>query len=217
MSATDPTPDGADEPRVHTLCALLCAGDRTPRTTESVWLALVGSIAAGDQFALRDLYVRMHRIVFTLIVRIVQDRATAEELTLDVFHDVWRRASSYDEAAGTVVGWILNQARSRAIDQTRFERRKKRVNPYPDALPGASLVISSETLLDGQHRAQRLRAALVRLTAKESEVVELAFFSGCTYAEVADRLCEPLGTVKTRIRAALKKLRRELGPQVPGP
>jgi RNA polymerase sigma-70 factor (ECF subfamily) len=112
MSATDPTHQGADEPRVRTLGALLYAGCGSQLTTESVCLALVRSIAEGDQVALRDLYVRMHRLVFTLIVRIVQDRGTAEELTLDVFHDVWRRASSYEEAGGTVVGWILNQARS---------------------------------------------------------------------------------------------------------
>ena len=86
------------------------------------------SIAAGDQLALHALYERTHRIVFTLIVRITNNRETAEELTLDVFHDVWRRASSYDPAGGSVVGWIMNQARSRAIDRLRFEQRKKRVN-----------------------------------------------------------------------------------------
>ena len=71
---------------------------------------------------------RTHRIVFTLMVRITNNRETAEELTLDVFHDVWRRASTYDPAGGSVVGWIMNQARSRAIDRLRFEQRKKRVD-----------------------------------------------------------------------------------------
>ena len=68
--------------------------------------------------------------MFTLIVRITNNRETAEELTLDVFHDVWRRASTYDSAGGSVVGWIMNQARSRAIDRLRFEQRKKRVNHH---------------------------------------------------------------------------------------
>jgi DNA-directed RNA polymerase specialized sigma24 family protein len=75
----------------------------------------------------------MHRIVFTLIVRITNNRETAEELTLDVFHDVWRRAANYDPATGSVVGWIMNQARSRAIDRLRFEHRKKRFNNYGDS------------------------------------------------------------------------------------
>src|SRR5882757_3691384 len=93
---------------------------------EQEWAALVKSIAAGDQFALHALYQRAHRIVFTFVMRITANRETAEELTVDVFHDVWRRASHYDAANGTVLGWIMNQARSRAIDRLRFESRKKR-------------------------------------------------------------------------------------------
>src|SRR5213080_203358 len=93
---------------------------------EQDWAALVQSIAAGDEFALHALYERAHRMVFPLIRRITAKRETAEELTLDVFHDVWRRASRYDAANGTVLGWIMNQARSRAIDRVRFEQRKKR-------------------------------------------------------------------------------------------
>src|SRR5687767_10094520 len=93
---------------------------------EQDWAALVQLIAAGDQLALHALYERAHRPVFTLIMRITANRETAEELTIDVFHDVWRRASRYDAANGTVLGWIMNQARSRAIDRLRFESRKKR-------------------------------------------------------------------------------------------
>src|SRR6187397_982900 len=104
---------------------------------EQEWVELVQSIATGDQLALHALYERAHRIVFTLIVRITANRETAEELTVDVFHDVWRRASGYDAANGTVLGWIMNQARSRAIDRLRFESRKKRsggdVQPLAEA------------------------------------------------------------------------------------
>ena len=96
--------------------------------SEQDWAALVQSIAAGDQLALHALYERAHRMVFTLILRITANRETAEELTLDVFHDVWRRAAGYDPANGTVLGWIMNQARSRAIDRLRFESRKKRTD-----------------------------------------------------------------------------------------
>src|SRR5579864_682337 len=94
--------------------------------SEQDWAALVRSIAAGDQLALHALYERAHRIVFTLIMRITANRETAEELTVDVFHDVWRRAARYDATNGTVLGWIMNQARSRAIDRMRFKSRKKR-------------------------------------------------------------------------------------------
>src|SRR5690242_1587962 len=82
---------------------------------EQEWVALVQSIACGDQHALHALYERAHRIVFTLVMRITANRETAEELTIDVFHDVWRHASRYDAVNGTVLGWIMNQARSRAI------------------------------------------------------------------------------------------------------
>src|SRR5207249_5643269 len=91
------------------------------------WLSLVQSIATGDQLALHSIYEQTHRLVFTLMVRNTNNHQTAEELTLDVFHDVWRRAATYDPSNGSVVGWIMNQARSRAIDRLRFERRKKRV------------------------------------------------------------------------------------------
>ena len=106
-----------------TLGDVLYATSKAP-VPEEDWTALVQSIAAGDQLALHALYERAHRPVFTLIMRITANRETAEELTIDVFHDVWRRAQRYDAANGTVLGWIMNQARSRAIDRLRFESRK---------------------------------------------------------------------------------------------
>src|SRR5436305_14814978 len=116
------------EPRQNapaTLGDVLYAKSKAP-VPEQDWAILVQSIAAGDQLALHALYERAHRIVFTLIMRITANRETAEELTIDVFHDVWRRASGYDAANGTVLGWSMNQARSRAIDRLRFESRQKR-------------------------------------------------------------------------------------------
>lgn len=97
-----------------TLGDVLYANSRAPMP-EQEWVTLVQSTAAGDQLALHALYDMANRIVFTLIMRITANRETAEELTLDVFHDVWRRAAAYDPANGTVLGWIMNQARSRAI------------------------------------------------------------------------------------------------------
>jgi RNA polymerase sigma-70 factor (ECF subfamily) len=177
---------------------------------EKEWLELVQSIVAGDQRALYALYDRTHRIVFTLAVRITSNRETAEEVTLDVFHEVWRRASNYDPANGSVVGWIMNVARSRAIDRLRLEQRKKRVNDYPDSPPLATGASDPRETLEFEERRGALRNALLVLTLEERQAIETAYFSELTHAEVAERLNQPLGTVKTRIRSGLAKLRKAL-------
>jgi RNA polymerase sigma-70 factor (ECF subfamily) len=183
----------------------------TPKTPvpERDWAALVQSVAVGDQRALHALYTQTHRLVFTLIVRIVGNRETAEELTLDVFHDVWRRASAHDPAGGSVVGWIMNQARCRAIDRLRFEHRRKRVRD-PAEMPASATANGPHEDYEVGEQGDLLRHALRGLSPVERQVIETAFFSELTYAEVAERLDQPLGTVKTRIRTGLAKLRLAL-------
>lgn len=193
-----------------TLGDLLYAGKAKIRVSEEDWVRLVRSVAAGDQLALHAVYERTHRIAFTLIMRITNNRETAEELTLDVFHDVWRRASKYDAAGGTVVGWIMNQARCRAIDRLRFEQRKKRINPHADSPLPASAPSDPHDAVDLSEQGHLLRSALSLLTPDERQVIETAFFADLPYAEVAARLNQPLGTVKTRIRSGLAKLRQAL-------
>src|SRR5262245_36959332 len=178
--------------------------------SEDEWVDLVQSIARGDQLALHSLYEQTHRIVFTLLVRITNSRETAEELTVDVFHDVWRRASKYDPANGSVVGWIMNQARSRALDRIRYEQRKKRVPDDAKGLVAASKGEDPQDALDVEEQSRRLREALDNLNREERQAIEMAFFSELTYQEVATRLTEPLGTVKSRIRSGLSKLRSAL-------
>jgi RNA polymerase sigma-70 factor (ECF subfamily) len=178
--------------------------------TEQDWAALVQSVAGGDQLALHALYERAHRPVFTLIMRITANRETAEELTVDVFHDVWRRASHYNADSGTVLGWIMNQARSRAIDRLRFENRKKR---SPDGTPqplAETAAADPRDVLELREQAEALRAALAVLTPDERQAIEVTFFAGLTHAEAAARLNAPLGTIKTRIRSGLHKLRQAL-------
>jgi RNA polymerase sigma-70 factor, ECF subfamily len=193
-----------------TLGDVLYARSQAP-AAERDWVALVQAIAAGDQLALHALYQRAHRIVFTLVLRLTANRETAEELTIDVFHDVWRRASTYDAANGTVLGWIMNQARSRAIDRLRFDGRKKRRGDAelaveqlaePAADPHDALALSEQ--------GATLRAALTALTPDERLAIETTFFTGLSHAEAAARLGQPLGTLKTRIRSALIKLRNAL-------
>jgi RNA polymerase sigma-70 factor (ECF subfamily) len=176
---------------------------------EQDWATLVQSIAAGDQLALHALYEMAHRIVFTLIMRITANRETAEELTIDVFHDVWRRASRYDAANGTVLGWIMNQARSRAIDRLRFENRKKRSHDG-DVPPLAEVTADPRDVIELREQGALLRAALAALTPDERQAIETTFFAGLTHAEAAARLNRPLGTIKTRIRSGLHKLRHAL-------
>jgi RNA polymerase sigma-70 factor, ECF subfamily len=210
-----------DEPRhparqgceLGTLGDLLYADKGKATPAERDWVALVRSIAAGDQLALQALYVQTHRIVFTLIWRIVRDRETAEELTLDVFHAVWRRAAAYDAGGGSVLGWMLNQARSRAIDRVRFEQRKKRLAPHPDRPSTVERPGTPHELLEVEERGRLLRDALRVLRTEEREAIETAFFSELTYGDAAVKLNQPVGTLKTRIRSGLSKLRQALGQE----
>ena len=192
-----------------TLGDVLYPGGRKAVPAEKEWVALVRSVAAGDETALHALDERAHRVVFTLSVRITGSRESGEEVTLDVFHDVWRRATGYDPANGTVLGWIMNQARSRAIDRARLETRKKRVDPGGDELEPEEAA-DAAAVLHLKQRSAAVREALAVLTSDERRAIEAAFFSGLTHAEVAAKLNEPLGTVKTRIRSGLRKLRDAL-------
>jgi RNA polymerase sigma-70 factor (ECF subfamily) len=198
-----------------TLGDVLYATPKAP-VPEREWECLVESIAAGDHAALHALYARANRIVFTLCVRLTANPEMAEELTVDVFHDVWRRAATFDPERGTVIAWIMNQARSRTIDRLRFEARKKRiqvsdVEPLPD--PEAD----PRDVLEFREQGELLRAAVAALTPGEREAIETTFFAGLTYAQAANRLNQPLGTVKTRIRSGLKKLRISLSAEAEEP
>jgi RNA polymerase sigma-70 factor (ECF subfamily) len=209
MDATRPVVPDHHQRIPATLGDVLYANASKRPVAEAEWVGLVQSVAARDQRALHALYERAHRVVFTLTLRITANPQTAEEVTLDVFHDVWRQASRYQEANGTVLGWIMNQARSRAIDRLRFEQRKKRVaaetsNPLP---AGGT---SPDELIAFKQQSAVVRRALDILTPDERQAIEAAFFSELRYSEVATRLNQPLGTVKTRIRSGLHKLRHAL-------
>ena len=196
---------------MKTLGDVIYADRSKIRVSEDEWVQFVRRVAKGDQRALHSLYEQTHRIVFTLIVRITANRETAEEVTLDVFYDVWRKASTYDPANGSVVGWIMNQARSRAIDRLRFDQRKKRVNMYPDSLRYTTDIVDPQQAYLFEEQSRLLRSALDVLTPEERDTIESAFFSELTYEEAARKLNQPLGTVKTRIRSGLRKLRNALG------
>jgi len=180
-----------------TLGDVLYAGMSTAPVPETDWVALVQAIAAGDQVALHSLYERSHRLVFTLILRITSSREAAEELTLEVFHEVWRRAYRYDPRDGTVLAWLMNQARFSARARLGSEAQMKRAGAAPQVVEFVD-----------ERRA--LHTALDALTPQEREVIEAAFFHELTAVEVAIRLKEPLETIRARMHSGLHKLRQGL-------
>jgi RNA polymerase sigma-70 factor, ECF subfamily len=209
MAAGIPQEPVQDEVPPETLGGILYADRNKVRTPESDWVALVQSIARSDQRALHSLYEQTHRIVFTLAIRIVGDPETAEEVTVDVYHDVWRRAAEYDPAGGSVVGWIMNQARWKSLDQLKLRQRKKRspedsVNGGPPAAPNPA----DECEIREEYR--RLQLSLDALTPPERQAIETAFFLELSYLDTAVKLNQPMGTVKTRIRSGLQKLRQAM-------
>lgn len=204
----------SDDSTSGSLGELLYSRPGVARPPEADWTELVHAIAGGDERALRTLYGLCHRVVFTLLLRMTARRDVAEELTVDVFHDVWRRAGTYDPSSGTVLGWILNQARSRAIDRIRHDARQKRGgHVVVESLPADAVAENVPETLQTADRLRLLRAALGDLTADEREAIEIAYFSALSYREVAEQLQQPLGTIKTRIRSGLAKLRDALAAQ----
>ena len=173
----------------------------------------VADVAAGDGAALAALYDAHSRAVYSLALRVVGDEAEAEDVLQEVFAQAWRQASRYDSARGTVAAWLLTMARTRAIDRVRA--RRARPDMHAPGTAEASLDVSApgadpSEALAAARDAERVREALRGLPLLQRLAIELAFFEGLTQAEIAERLEQPLGTVKTRIRLGLIKLRDAL-------
>jgi RNA polymerase sigma-70 factor (ECF subfamily) len=179
---------------------------------EAQWRSLLTRIAGAEQAALGQLYDESSALVYSLVLRVLGNEADAEEVTMDVYTQVWKSASVYDGSRGTVTAWLVTLARSRAIDRVRGRTsRAKKEAPLPEAFDAPDGAISPEQKTEEGMRRFRVMAALATLPAEQREVVELAFYSGLTHSELAERLNQPLGTVKTRIRAGMTKLREQLG------
>ncbi len=149
--------------------------------------------------------------MFGLAQRVLGDRNAAEEATLDVYLQVWTQAGNYDSTRGNPLSWLCTLARSRAIDQLRASTRRKRLDSIAPADLGAhSNSHDPEQLLLLSERGLRLRKAIDQLKPEQSEVIQIAYFSGLTHSEIADRLGQPLGTIKTRIRHGMMRLRELL-------
>jgi RNA polymerase sigma-70 factor (ECF subfamily) len=172
-------------------------------------------MARGDQDALGDLYDRHGRLVYSLAFRIVRDQSDAEDVVQEVFSQAWRQATRYDASRGSVLGWLLTLTKSRSID--RLRGRRARPEPSGDeavlnTIPDSAVLPDVQAAWSAQ--ATQIRAALEGLSVLQRVAIELAFFEGMTHAEIAELLELPLGTVKTRIRQGLLKLRERLAGAV---
>ncbi len=205
MSARPPLSGQPGAASESTLGDLLYADPTRVRISEAAWVSLVAAIGAQDARALHGLYQQLHKLVFTLAMRITGSRLSAEEVTLDVFHETWRRASTYNPIDGTVIGWVMNITRSRAIDRFRHDHRQKRANPT--CVSGPDPGTAEADPIEQREAAARLRLAMGCLSSDERAAIELAYFSDSTYSEVARQLGQPMGTIRTRIRSGLTKLR----------
>jgi RNA polymerase sigma-70 factor, ECF subfamily len=181
------------------------------------WAALIRKVADGDQSALATLYDSTSRLVFGLIVRIVVDRTIAEEVLLDVYTQVWRQAAAYDTKRGAPLVWLMTIARTRGIDRLRSGRHEQQHKESLDAIGEIkSNDASPETDTMTAERRQLVRSALESLSPEQREVIELAYYFGLSHSEIALKLGQPLGTVKTRTRLGMMKLRDMLSPTLEG-
>ena len=173
--------------------------------------AALARMAHGDHDALAELYDRHARMVYSLALRILQDRADAEDVVQEVFSQAWTQAARYDTSRGAVAAWMLMLARSRSIDRLRTRRARPDTTAEPhQVLSIADSGVRQDLQLLSAEQVGLLQKALAELPAPQRVALELAYYEGLTHAEIAERLQEPLGTVKTRIRQAVIKLRESL-------
>lgn len=180
--------------------------EHAPERSEGV--ALIRRMADGDRQAFSDFYDRYASLAFSLLRRMLVQPAEAEEVLQEVFWQVWQEARSYDQGRGSPEAWLLNRARSRAIDKLRSIRRRREtfVAPLDEGMAAAGPDARSNP---GNQAAdqQQVETALALLSDAQRQVIELAFYEGLTQSEIAVRLGEPLGTIKTRMRLGLERLR----------
>lgn len=173
--------------------------------------ALVRSLLRQDVSAFEQLYKRHSRVVYSLVLRILQQASTAEEVVQDVFLQLWRNATRYDAARGPFLPWLLTLARNRALDQLRLKgERQRRREDQTDDLPTVSATPDYESTLDEKRQTERVRTLMSSLNPKQRRAIELAYFEGLSHTEIAETLKEPLGTVKSWIRNGLLRLKEGL-------
>lgn len=178
---------------------------------EDLDAALVQRLQRRDPKALAELYDRYGRLAYSLILRVVRDTGIAEDLVQETFLRVWNRMQGFDADRGAIGPWLSAVARNRAIDYLRSTTGRARNTLEVEATEHPALFNDMEKDLLIADKARRVKAAMEKLTANQRQVIELAYFEGLSQSEMAERMGQPLGTVKTWVRTALKNLRDELG------
>jgi RNA polymerase sigma-70 factor, ECF subfamily len=180
-------------------------------TSSHELVELMLKVAGGDQTAFAQFYDSTARTVYGIVLRVVRDRAQAEEVAQEVYVEAWTSAPRFDPELGSPTGWLNTIAHRKAVDRVRSsERNFAREQRHFDAEMQRVSVDTSDIVV-AQDQSQRVRAALEQLPEAQRTAVRMAYFEGRSYREVAEFLGLPLGTVKTRIRDAMKRLRNHLG------
>jgi len=190
---------------------------QAPETDDrAIELDLLARVANRERAAFEQLYARYSNILYATAMKFLKQDADAQDVVQDVFIQIWDKAKLYDPTKGKPLTWALTMTRNRSIDRIRAIQRRTRLRDdfesetVADESAGVREALSE---VDASEKSQILRDAVGRLSPEQRKVIELAFFGGLTQSEVADRLGEPLGTVKARARRGLMKLKEILGPQ----
>jgi len=178
-------------------------------SSEATDAALVSRVVEGDESALAILYDRYSGVVYSAVKRVLDDAGAAEEILQDIFYQLWRNASSFDPARGSLAGWLLVSARNRAIDRLR-RRGRAAMEELGENL--VAFPVHLESQIARTEMITRVKSLLDTLPPAQREALDFAYFEGMTHSEIAQRTGEPLGTVKTRLRSALGVLKRALNP-----
>ncbi len=188
----------------------------SPKNSSTVDRELLAQVAKGDEAAFERLYEQTSSLLYTLVLRIVGKPVDAADILQEVYLEAWRKASNYDSTRGAPMAWLVTLARSRAIDWVRaLAARGKDVTASLDDTPASDLIAQDADALDiraANERQALVRASLKTLPPVQRQVIALAFYEGLTHTEISERLNVPLGTIKTRIRLAMEKLRDGLQP-----
>lgn len=191
------------------------SGRRTSARPDATDAELMAALASGEIAALELLYDRYSTLVFSVSLRVLRDTHLAEDVVQEVFLRLWRQPTSYDPERGRFISWLMSVTRNRSLDELRRVTRRMRSEDPQDDEPGHEIPAVGRLddpqaeLMVAEARAA-VRAAMTRLPPAQRRVIELAYFGGLTHVEIAERTGDPLGTVKTRVRLGMRKLRESL-------
>ncbi len=191
--------------------------DPEPNPELAAEIELLRRTGVGDRQSFEQLYERFSGVLFSTAYRVLNNQQAAEDVLQDVFVQIWEKAPLYDPARGKPLTWAVTLTRNKAIDRLRGLQRRNRLHDDVEKQSATMEQFDDRSSLDavnGVERAQMVKAAIGKLSREQREALELAFFSGLTQTEIAERLGEPLGTIKARIRRGMMRLRELIEPQM---